>query len=178
MPATEPGLAPWHDFFLLAGTAGFTLLGLLFVAVSVNSAVIMRGSERRLRVLAIGSFESLIFVVILSLVMLVPMARQRLMGGMLVTLGAVMLVMTVRHLIGSRGRRGEAGLSKRLRMRLALPAAAAVFVVMSGVQLMEGRAALTFMVLAAVLWLIVTATRNAWELLVLVGEAKGETADS
>src|SRR6185503_5186779 len=114
-----------------------------------NSEVIMRGSERQLRTLAVASFESLMFVVILSLVMLVPLTRHRLMGGMLIGLGVVQLVVTVRHLIAGRGQKGKPGIPARLRMRLVLPAAAAVFIAVSGIQLTERQDYLGFQLLAA-----------------------------
>jgi hypothetical protein len=34
-----PTLQPWHDFFMLTGTAAATLLGLVFVAASIAAAV-------------------------------------------------------------------------------------------------------------------------------------------
>jgi hypothetical protein len=106
--------------------------------------------------------------------MLVPMTRQRLTGGMLLAVGIVELVLTARHVIASRGKKGETPLPRKLRVRLLLPAAAAVFVCMSGLDLIDGRADLGFYMLAAVLWLIVTASRNAWELLVLVGQVRDQ----
>jgi len=36
-------LSEWHDFYLLTGTAAATLLGLLFVAVSLNAEIILSG---------------------------------------------------------------------------------------------------------------------------------------
>ena len=38
-------LKPWHDFYLLMGTAGATLLALLFVAVSLGAGFLT--DERR-----------------------------------------------------------------------------------------------------------------------------------
>jgi len=34
-----PTLLPWHDFFILTGTAAATLLGLVFVAGSIAAAI-------------------------------------------------------------------------------------------------------------------------------------------
>jgi hypothetical protein len=35
---TVEALKEWHDFYILVGTAGATLLGLLFVAVSLGAS--------------------------------------------------------------------------------------------------------------------------------------------
>jgi len=38
-PTVPDVLAPWHDFYVVTGTAGATLVGLLFVAASIGSGV-------------------------------------------------------------------------------------------------------------------------------------------
>lgn len=60
----------WHDFFVLAGTAAATLLGLLFVALSVNKESI--GGRPLLRSMARQTFWGLSDVVLISLLCLVP----------------------------------------------------------------------------------------------------------
>jgi len=95
----ETGFEHWHEFFILAGTAGATLLGLLFVSVSLKTEVIMRSSERHLRSQAMSAFESLMFTMILSLVALTPLSNTKLIGVFLLTLGLdwVMGCRTSRH---------------------------------------------------------------------------------
>ena len=36
-------LREWHDYYLLGGTAAATLLGLLFIAVTLNADLILAG---------------------------------------------------------------------------------------------------------------------------------------
>ncbi len=167
MTFLEPGFERWHDFFLLAGTAGATLLGLLFVAVSLKTDIIMRGSQRHLRAQAMSAFESLMFVMILSLAVLVPVARMRLTGAMLITLGMVGLV---RAVAAARGDASPAAAS--LRRRLILPVLAYVFIAWSGIEAIASVRGASFQLFAATLWLLITATRGAWQLLVEVGETK------
>ena len=42
-------LKGWHDFYLLVGTAGATLLGLLFVAVSLGRGFLTKERQRGTR---------------------------------------------------------------------------------------------------------------------------------
>jgi hypothetical protein len=161
---------PWHDFFVVAGTAGVTLLGLVFVAVSLNTGIIMRSNERHLRVQAVTSFEALLFTAVLSLIALAPMESVRQHGVMLITFGVVWFLRSITHL------RTVGGAGVHLRRRLLLPAAAYAVVAVSGVQLMLGARDITLFWISAVLWLVITATRNAWSLLVDVGEVRVEEA--
>lgn len=65
-------LLPWHDFFLAAAGATAALLGLLFVGVSINLSTIAAAERVDLRTRAGMAFANLVFVLVLSLLMLVP----------------------------------------------------------------------------------------------------------
>jgi hypothetical protein len=43
----QAALAGWHDFFILAGTASATLVGLLFVGLSLHLRIVVSTSEVR-----------------------------------------------------------------------------------------------------------------------------------
>jgi modulator of FtsH protease len=62
-------LLGWHDFFLAAAGASAALLGLLFVGVSINLSAI---SAHDLRARAGQAFANLVFVLVISLLMLIP----------------------------------------------------------------------------------------------------------
>ena len=59
-----------------------------------------------------------------------------------------------------------------LRRRLLLPVAAHAIVAWTGLQLLSRHEASGLTLLVAPLWLLITATRTAWQLLVEVGEVK------
>ena len=165
------GFERWHDFFLLAGTAGATLLGLLFVSVSLKTDVIMRSSERHLRSQAMSSFESLMFTMILSLVMLNPMSESKFLGVFLLTLGLVGMLRSGMHVLSS-GRDLVHAAASALRRRLLLPLAAHAAIAWTGIALMRRQEVSGMLLMVGTLWLLITATRTAWQLLVEVGEAK------
>lgn len=167
-------LEHWRDFYLLSGTAAATLLGLLFVAVSIHMEVIVRDDAAHLRLLAREAFYSFMFVLLLSLLMLVPDNHARPMGVTLAALGAMRLVLLV---IGQKTARASIGhgFTRRHVRRRILPAiAAAVLLIISGVMLAvrtDVPDALAFLVSTCAL-LLVTATASAWDLIMRVGEAR------
>ncbi len=89
-------LERWHEFYLLAGTAAVTLLGLLFVAVSLHLEVIVRDDAAHLRAVAADAFANFVFVLLVSLTMLKPEASSRPTGVLLAALGLLRLALMVR----------------------------------------------------------------------------------
>jgi hypothetical protein len=43
----QTAVSGWHDFYLLAGTASATLVGLLFVGLSLHLRIVVTSSEVR-----------------------------------------------------------------------------------------------------------------------------------
>ena len=62
----------WRDYFIFARSIGATLLGLLFVATSLNAETILSGSYRHLKELAGQTYQNFILVVVVSLFFLFP----------------------------------------------------------------------------------------------------------
>jgi hypothetical protein len=84
-------LKEWHDFYVLTGTAGATLLGLLFVAVSLGSGFLT--AERQSATRTFMSPVELHFtsVFFLSAVALFPSHRAEFFAGLI---GATALIGT------------------------------------------------------------------------------------
>lgn len=58
-------LKEWHDFYVLVGTAGATLLALLFVAVSIGAGFLSEGRQlatRTFKTPVVVHFASVFFV--------------------------------------------------------------------------------------------------------------------
>src|ERR1700690_2049641 len=81
----------WHDFFLATAGGAAGLLGLLFVAVSLNIDDIAHAARLRLRVLAEQAFSNFLFALVVALFLLVPApyANPASVEGMLVAVGGV-----------------------------------------------------------------------------------------
>ena len=75
----------WHDFYLLAGTAAVTLVGLLFVALSFNLDVLVHETKAHVLAHARSTLLTFSYVLVVSLSALIPGQRPRLLGVMLLT---------------------------------------------------------------------------------------------
>src|SRR6187399_736541 len=70
----------WHEFYLLAGTAAVTLVGLLFVALSFHLDALLHEQRAHLLHAARLAFMNFLFVLMLSLFFLIPLNTPQLLG--------------------------------------------------------------------------------------------------
>jgi FtsH-binding integral membrane protein len=84
----------WHDFFLMAGTAAVTLLGLLFVSLSFHLEVLLHESRAHLLEVARQAMLNFIGVLIISLAFLAPGMTTRALGMNLFVISSIFLVFT------------------------------------------------------------------------------------
>ena len=162
----------WHDFFLLAGTAAVTLVGLLFVALSFNLDALLHDSRQHLLRLARSTLLSFVVVLVLSLAMLAPSQGSRPLGVQLITLGIVAIVVSWRQLVGQSGDPGL--LHGEMRMRRWLPLIAFLSFIGIGYAILRGHPDFMLLLVGSVGMLLGNATGVSWDLLVRVGKAKRE----
>jgi hypothetical protein len=107
----------WHDFYLLIGTAAATLVGLLFVSLSLNVEVITREANADLRVLAAQTFTGFLNVVMLAVLFLVPRQVPPGLGLPLLGISGYGLYETVGRFLKTRRARphgwGKGGVAPR-----------------------------------------------------------------
>jgi hypothetical protein len=65
-------MRPWFEFYSVTGAVAATLMGLLFVAVSINAALILGAGQEHSKRLAEQAFQSYYAVIIVSLLALFP----------------------------------------------------------------------------------------------------------
>jgi hypothetical protein len=162
-------LREWHDFYILVGTASATLVGLMFVAVSIGTAIF--NEDRRVAVASfitptVTHFAAVLFA---CLVATIPSHTWYTLGSLLgagalagaLYSGRLAVQMIVR-------RRFKVDLEDRLFYAflplvghgLALTAAALLF--------FHAGAASADLLAAAVLTLLFAAIRNAWDMMVWI----------
>lgn len=159
----------WHDFYILAGTASATLVGLLFVGLSLHLRVVVASSEvRSLARVTLANFGAVLFV---ALFMVIPEGRST-AGIELIASGAASLLIISPSLVtGSLGRTLQMQRRDRARLilRFGLSAASYLAIIVAGAVLFSSLSAFTWLVVAIVVLLIVS-LRNTWDLLVTVGD--------
>jgi len=85
-PVTEL-FQPWHDFYMLLGTASATMIGLLFVAASVGSAIFARSRRGAQRMFLSASVVHFGSVLAMCLLVLAPLRDGSSLGGLAVAGG-------------------------------------------------------------------------------------------
>jgi hypothetical protein len=166
----ETTLQGWHDFYSLTGTAAASLVGLLFVGLSLHLRVVITHPD--VRALARVTMTTFGVSLILALFMLVPEHDPASTGQELIGLGVVALLLIGPSLI-SGVRSGERTLGfRRLILRFGLGALTFAALIAIGGVLIGGeyQTSLPWLVGVAV-FLLVSSLRNSWELLVSVGQA-------
>jgi hypothetical protein len=80
-------LQRWHDFYLLVGGAAATLVGLMFVAISLGSRLITERSIPGLRVFVTPTIIHFIYVLVIATVIVIPTVTRMPLGILLVLAG-------------------------------------------------------------------------------------------
>ena len=164
--------ARWHDFYVVSGTASATLVGLLFVGLSLHLAVVLsHGEVRGLARVTFANFALLLFV---SMFMVIPQTATAASAEIFVS-GLVTLAVTAPSLVAAVTSRTRTLRPARLVLRIGLSTVAYVAVIVAGTQLREPpyTRALDWMVAVTVLLLFIS-LRSVWDLLVSVGDAGGD----
>src|SRR5438093_1187205 len=88
--------ATWQNFYLLIGTAGATLVGLMFVAVTFGASASPIEASDTTRSFIDPTFTHFVQVLVTACLMLVPSMTPALLGGLLLALGLLRMVALIR----------------------------------------------------------------------------------
>jgi len=163
-------LVSWHDFYVTMGTASASLIGLLFVAISINLDAVTGPSRDDLRAFAEQAFTSFSVVLLIAVLFLIPTGGPSSIAIAYLVLGGGAVVRMVRRAPAVwRGLR-QGQLRATVFWRFILPVAASVGLLASGLGLIVGQPSALFWLVAVIIGLLMSAARSSWDLLVKVSE--------
>jgi len=161
-----------HDFFILAGTSSATLVGLLFVGLSLHLRIVIAASEVRSLPGTLANFGAVLFV---TLFMVIYKSAES-AAIQLIGTGIVSVIVTTPSVVAlARGRDAywEMRLRDRVRMilRFGLSGIGYLGIIAAGALLLLAHtSAFVWVIVAAIVLLLLISLRNTWDLLVTVGE--------
>jgi hypothetical protein len=164
-------LQSWHDFYSIMGMAAGSLVGLLFVGLSLHLRIVVTHED--VKALARVTMASLGLSLVLALFMVIPGDTDpQSTGWEIVGVGIADLVIIGRPLLSGIRSSHRALSVRHLILRFGLTIGTFAAAIVAGIILISGdyQAGLSWLVGVSVS-LLVTALRNSWDLLVTVGSA-------
>jgi hypothetical protein len=163
-------LEKWHDFFLILGAAAGTLIGSMFVVVSIASGMI-RGGALTSRIFVTPTIVHLAVVLLSCALVLVPtLTPPRL--GIIALAGAIVFLAYAARNVFHIGRRRAVEWSDHLWYGIC-PLIAYLVVLTGAVLLLTDRAGAIETVAFALALLVAGGIRNAWDLILFFLERQG-----
>jgi len=172
-------IRPWHDFYLLVGTASATLVGLMFVSASVGAQVFKEENRVALEAFlspTVVHFSTALFACILATI------PEQTGFGFIVLLSMVGLagfIYSARVWVLFLRRRFNVDIIDRL-FYAAIPGLAQLMVLASGIMLLTRPEMGLDCLAAALLLLLLAGIRNAWDMtlwIVLKAPVSGARTD-
>ena len=156
----------WHDFFVIAGTASATLVGLLFVGLSLHLRIVLARSDARgLARVTLANFGLILFV---ALFMVIP-EGQSWAATQLIGAGLVSLAVTAPSMFAAiRSPRRSLRLH-HLLLRFGLSGVSYLAVIGAGALLLSTFTPAFMWLVIATFVLLFVSLRNTWDLLVTIG---------
>jgi hypothetical protein len=171
-------LAEWHDFFAAVAGVAATLVGLLFVALALNPAVMADHGPAGLRTWAGQTFYNFLIVLAVALVVLIPDAGPLGLGLPLLILGVWGVVRVVADARRVRSDPAPEWHGRPVLARFASPLAGYVIAAWVGTQILRGDADAVGWLVATVFFLVMSAAGNCWDLLREIGDRhRSEVSD-
>ena len=163
-------IAEWHDFFAAVAGVAATLVGLLFVALALNPAVMADHGPAGLRTWAGQTFYNFLIVLAVALVVLIPDADRLGLGLPLLILGVWGVVRVVADARRVRSDPAPEWHGRPVLARFASPLAGYAIAAWVGTQILRGDADAVGWLVATIFFLMMSAASNCWDLLREIGD--------
>jgi hypothetical protein len=164
-----PPLQPWHDFFILVGTAAATLLGLVFVAASIAATIPNEklGDRRQRATWVLPIMYAFLRVLVVCALGVMPSQTERSFGWLLAGLAFFDLVRmgwVWRELLRFHRSAREPLDASDWTWYVAYPSVATCALIASGASFALAGPVPLYVLAMGLLGHLVVGVRNAWEL--------------
>jgi hypothetical protein len=163
-------LSEWHDFFVVLGAAAGTLIGAMFVVVSIASGMI-KGGELTSRIFVTPTIVHLAVVLLSCAFILVPSLNHVTLGASAGVAGIVFLGYAGRNVFHISRRRAVEW-SDHLWYGIC-PLIAYLLIVVGAILMLEATPGAVETIALALALLIMAGIRNAWDLILFFLERQG-----
>jgi len=161
-------LHDWHDFYLLAGTASATLVGLMFVAASIGASIFSEENRPGMNAFVSPTVVHFSAVLLISLMLIAPIHRWFALGALLGSGGILGTAYSAKILMQIVIRQKfKVDLLDRVFYAL-VPVTGYLLVLLSAVLLLTQTPAGVTIIAVAVLILLLAGIRNAWDMTVWI----------
>jgi hypothetical protein len=159
----------WQNFYLLVGGAAATLVGLMFVAISLGTRLITERSVPALRVWVHPTLIHFIYVLVIATITMIPTLTRSPLGILLVFAGLVSFGNALRMVpyMRKQQREQEADRSDWV-WYLIVPSITYLLFVGTGIGLLLGHDRALNGLAFAIILLLVNGIRNAWDMVVWI----------
>ena len=162
-------VASWNAFYGAVAGVAATLVGLLFVSLALNPAVMGDDAPAGLRIWAAQSFHSFLMALVVSLVALIPGDTPEIIAITLVIIGVTGALRVVRDALQARLDPDPEWRTHQALMRFLSPALAYGICLWAAADVWQGDADALGWLVAVVFLLTMSAASSSWELLKVVG---------
>lgn len=168
----QAAIQGWHDFYLVVGGASATLVGLLFVGLSLHLRAVIARPE--VRSLARATLTNFVLVLLVALFILIPQSGAG-FGQELIFSGAISGAIVAPTVVAAARSQTRTLRVFQMVVRFGISIAGYAGVIAAGAVITGGTfpAALGWLCAMSIALLVVS-LRNSWDLLVSVGEATME----
>jgi len=165
----------WHVFYATIAASAATLVGLLFVSMSLNVGMFSGTENIGLKRLASQTLLNFLHAIIFSLIFLIPRQTPIGLGVPLMCIGIVGLIRTVSNLRALFSNIPQRILRSTMFVRAAMALVAFLaLIIVSFLVMVHANTTSLYWLVAPMILLLMSASANTWSLLIGVHEASAK----
>ena len=164
MNTFSEAIRQWETFYLLTGTAAVTLIGLLFIAISINIELFQNKLSTDLQHFAVLTFNCFFYVLVLAILFEVPGISSIGLGTSILVLGSLATLNTINQQRRIR-KNPNKGTGRNLAKRFTIPMIGLAFMSILAVGILLQIEISLYGYIVAIIFLLGSASQNAWSLL-------------